>query len=81
MRVWLKQARISKSLSQEQVAKGIGISRAYYTRIERGERGDPLPVNTAKKIAEFLDFDWATFYPDSEEEVQAESLEGKVHTS
>ena len=64
MRDWLKQIRTSSEQTQEQIANRAEISRAYYTRIENGKRGEPLPVDTAKKIAAILGFDWQLFYPD-----------------
>jgi transcriptional regulator with XRE-family HTH domain len=57
---WLKTKREEKKLSQEQVASLCGISRQYYSFIEAGKRGCPVP--TAKKIASALDFDWQRFY-------------------
>ena len=59
-RKWLNSIRESKNMTHESVAKKSGISRAYYTRIENGEYN--VPVDTAKKIAEALEFDWTMFY-------------------
>ena len=64
MKVWLKELREKKSMSQELVASKCGISRQYYGFIETGERGKKLPVPTAKKIAAVLGFDWERFYED-----------------
>jgi Helix-turn-helix. len=50
MRTWLKEYRILKGMTQDDVAVAINISRPYYTRIENGTRGEPLPVPTAKKL-------------------------------
>lgn len=61
-RDWLISLRKSKNLSQREVADASGISNNYYSWIETGERGNPLPVDTAKKIAEALGFDWTLFY-------------------
>ena len=60
MRHWLKEAREKKQYSQEQVASLCGISRQYYSFIEAGVRGCPVP--TAKKIAGVLGFHWQKFY-------------------
>ena len=65
MRNWLKEIRESKRMTQEEVGKAIGFTRQYYNMIETGIRGEPLPVDTAKKIATTLDFDWKLFYPDN----------------
>lgn len=59
-RKWLSTIRDNKSMTQEAVAEKSGISRAYYTRIENGDYN--IPVDTAKKIAEALGFDWTKFY-------------------
>ena len=68
LRTWLKDIRTSKEFTQGQVAEATGMTRAYYTRIENGTRGHSLPVETAKKIATALCFDWRLFYPDDETE-------------
>lgn len=38
MRAVLKQARIDKGMTQQEVADSLGISVRYYQRIEAGER-------------------------------------------
>ena len=38
MRDYLKEARLSLGMTQEDVAKHIGISANYYCSIEKGER-------------------------------------------
>lgn len=67
MREWLKEIRKKKGLSQYQVARQAKLSQSYYAGIEVGNRGHKLPVQTAKKIAEVLDFDWTKFYEDEGE--------------
>ena len=62
MRKWLREIRKQKKLTQNEVAKMSGISGNYYSCIETGERGNPLPVSTAKRIAKSLNFDWQQFY-------------------
>jgi len=64
MRTWLKELREQKGMTQEEVGKAIGFTRQYFNMIETGARGEPLPVDTAKKIAVTLGFDWKLFYPD-----------------
>ena len=59
---WLKQVRIDRGASQDDVATACGISRQYYSFIENGDRGKKLPVPTAKKIAGALGIDWTRFY-------------------
>jgi transcriptional regulator with XRE-family HTH domain len=51
-----------------ETANRSGISQSYYSSIENGTRGMPLPVNTAKRIAEALGFDWKQFYEDADEQ-------------
>lgn len=63
-RNWLIAIRKEKNMTQCEVAEVSGISNNYYSWIETGERGNPLPVDTAKKIAEALGFDWTLFYED-----------------
>ena len=60
---WLVKIRKEKSLTQTQVATQCGISRQYYSFIEKGER--VCPVRTARKIAAALGFDWQRFYEES----------------
>lgn len=62
MRTWLKQKRISRNLTQEQVAAKANIARTTYAMIEQNQR-DPS-VNVAKKIAKTLDFEWSLFFED-----------------
>lgn len=66
MRRWLKKIREDKGLTQNIVAESAGISRQFYSMIENGDRGEKLPVQTAKKIAEALGFDWTLFYSGNE---------------
>lgn len=65
-RDWLISLRKSKSMTQCEVADAAEISNNYYSWIETGERGNPLPVTTAKKIAEVLGFDWTKFYEEEQ---------------
>lgn len=64
MRQWLKNIREKNGLTQNQVAEAAGMSRQFYSMIENGERGGKLPVQTSKKIADALGFDWTLFYQD-----------------
>lgn len=56
----LKKIRASKGKSQIEVCKAAGISQSFYSSIESGVRRPSVEV--AKKIAEFLDFDWTLFF-------------------
>lgn len=66
MRGWLKAIREDANMTQENVSLKSGISREYYNRIESGRRGNKLPVSTAKRIAEALNFNWQLFYEKGE---------------
>ncbi|MBM4762746.1 helix-turn-helix transcriptional regulator [Bacillus sp. B15-48] len=60
MRTWLAKARKQKKFTHQQVADLTGIKRQYYGMIENGERTPS--VETAKKIAEILEFEWTLFF-------------------
>lgn len=62
MREWLVKIREKQGLSQYDVAAKAGISQSFYSGIELGNRGNKLPVQTAKKIADVLGFEWDMFY-------------------
>lgn len=62
MRKWLITIRKRKGLSQKQVSEKANIAQPSYCKIEKGERG--VAVETAKKIADVLGFDWTRFYED-----------------
>jgi transcriptional regulator with XRE-family HTH domain len=62
MRKWLRELRENKGFSQKTLAQSVGMSQPFYTNIEKGNRR-PSP-ETAKKIAEVLDFDWTMFFED-----------------
>ncbi len=60
MREWLRAIRVGKNLRQKQVAEAAQITQPSYHNIECGSRSPS--VETAKKIAEFLGFDWTRFF-------------------
>lgn len=59
---WLKLKRLNKRYTQKEVAEKANIKRASYTQIENGARRPS--VETAKKIARLLNFDWTRFFDD-----------------
>jgi putative transcriptional regulator len=65
MRSWLKKLRYESNLTQEQLAKMVGISRTMVTEIENGNANPSVKV--AKKIAAVLGFDWTRLYDDNDE--------------
>lgn len=54
MRVYLKQLRQEKSMTQAELAKKIGISQNYYASLENGVRGARISVELVLKIASAL---------------------------
>ena len=63
---WLKEIRLLKSKTGKEVGAACGISESHYLMIENGQRGNPLKVDIAKGIADYLDFNWTRFYDDVE---------------
>ena len=62
MRVWLKDKRSKLGKTQGEVAEAVGVTRPAYTMIESGYRHPS--VETAKKIAKVMGFDWTIFFAD-----------------
>lgn len=62
MRTWLKEYRQKNGLTQSEVADLAGISRSYYTHIEKGSKTPTVKV--AKSIATALDFNWTWLFGD-----------------
>ncbi len=60
MRKWLKEKRVNNEFTQEEAADLAGISRSYYTHIEKGSKTPTVKV--AKKIATALNFDWTLLF-------------------
>lgn len=54
MRAYLKNLRERAEMTQEDISKELGISRAYYVRIENGERQKYLDLSVATKLAELF---------------------------
>lgn len=66
MRGWLKKLRHeSHNLTQEQLAKMVGISRTMITEIENGNANPSVEV--AKKIASVMGFNWTRFFEDEDD--------------
>ena len=70
MRLWLREVRLQREYTQQQVADMVGISRSYYTQLEC-MNGKGLSPKTAQGIGQALGFDWVCFY---EEDRAAEVL-------
>jgi len=54
MREWLKEARTAQRLTQKQMADAIGVTEAYYSMIESGERQKKMDLSVAIRIANTL---------------------------
>ncbi len=52
MRKWLKDMRKEGKLSQNTIAKKLGIGQQYYSAIENGERMRDMPISMTRKLAE-----------------------------
>lgn len=57
---WLKKIRLEKGLTHDDIARGVGIQRAYFTMIENGRKRPSVDI--AKKIGNLLGFDWTRFF-------------------
>jgi len=64
MRIWLRDLRTKKGLTQEEVAERVSITRSYYTLIENNNTGRMPTVPVVKRIAAVLGFEWEKFYED-----------------
>lgn len=60
MRNWLVTIRESHSVSQKAVAESVGIAQPSYCNIEKGKNRPS--VETAKRIAQVLGFEWTRFF-------------------
>ena len=66
IRSWMKKLRREHNMTQEQLAKAVGISRTMITEIENGNANPS--VAGAKKIAAVLGFNWVKFFEDDDEQ-------------
>lgn len=55
MRSWLKDLRLNRELSQQNVADKLEITQQYYNMIENGERQSKMTIETAQKLATVFD--------------------------
>lgn len=58
----LKEMRIAKGLTQEQLANECGVQRTTITMIELGE--NKPSVELAKKLGEILEITWSDIFED-----------------
>ncbi|AMG49390.1 helix-turn-helix transcriptional regulator [Enterococcus entomosocium] len=57
----IKEYRIAKKLTQEQLAEKIGFDVSYLGRIERGKSAN-IQISTLEKIIDALNEDYTTFF-------------------
>lgn len=55
MRTWLKEARIKKKLTQQDIAQHLHVSNQQYSFLERYERQKDLNMSTMIGLSEILD--------------------------
>lgn len=66
IRSWMKKLRREHNMTQEQLARKVGISRTMITEIENGNANPSIAV--AKKIGAVLGFNWVKFFEDDDEQ-------------
>lgn len=64
LRIWFKELRKSKGLTQSEIAKKVKRTRQFIGMIENGT-ANPSP-EIAKAIAELLEIDWPIFFENEE---------------
>ena len=65
MRTWLKDLRVEKGLTQQEVANTANVDVTMISKIELGERQPSVKV--AKKIAAVMGFKWTRFFEDEDD--------------
>jgi transcriptional regulator with XRE-family HTH domain len=51
LRAWLKELRLSKKLTQEELSSKLGIAQTLYSKIENGDRQKDMNLSIASAIA------------------------------
>lgn len=52
MRDWLRNLRISKGLSQQNVSEKINLTQQYYSSIENGDRQTDMSLSIMQKLSD-----------------------------
>ena len=52
MREWLRNLRISKGLSQQNVSEKINLTQQYYSSIENGDRQTDMSLSIMQKLSD-----------------------------
>lgn len=61
-REWFKKAREESNMTQEDIAKKVGVTRQHIGMIENGITNPSTEL--AKKLGNILGFSWTKFYED-----------------
>lgn len=61
MREFLRDLRKERKLSQDDIAKRMGLTQSFYSMIETGERVERMNLEMAIKLANVLGIDSADF--------------------
>lgn len=59
-------SRKNRNMTQEDLAKKVGITRQMISAIENGARPS---VEVAKQLGEILEFDWTKFYEENGDQI------------
>lgn len=59
MREYLRELRKERKLSQDDIAKRMGLTQSFYSMIETGERVELMTIEMAIKLAKVLGIDSA----------------------
>jgi putative transcriptional regulator len=60
----IRNIRMEKGMTQQELADLVGLDRTTITKIESGATPS---IDTAKKIASVLGFNWTRFFEDEDE--------------
>lgn len=55
MRTWLRNARVDHGLTQQDMAKKLGVTLSSYCLVENGKRQQEMYLSTAAKIGQILE--------------------------
>jgi len=60
----IRNIRMEKGMTQQEIADLVGLDRTTITKIENGATPS---IDTAKRIAAVLGFNWTLFYQDEDD--------------
>lgn len=76
----IKELRLAKKMTQEELANKIDIDVSFLGRIERGKSAN-IQINTLEKIIKALDEDYLTFFSFKDTENRNVALINKISVS